>query len=275
MSRETYDAFMRRHRLIDARKAAGRNQEQIAEVVGVDRTTLGKWERGESTPQPNQRAAYAEALGVTMDELSAMLSSIPEGTGEVPEWLSTYLSMEQSATEIRAHEPQVVHGLFQDPPYVEALVSRVGISGVSDTYIQRTVEQRLHRQKRIRSGDLVVDVIQPEPALRLRVGNASIMAGQLKTMVELSELPNVTIRVTTYDAGQYEARRLGDFCIMSHAWGTPRVHIEGYGGGRFITDAEEVAFFAAAFDHAKGMALPPGESRRFIGKLSKEWSTRE
>jgi transcriptional regulator with XRE-family HTH domain len=266
---------MRRERLIDARKAAGLNQEQIAEAIGVDRTTLGKWERGESTPQPNQRLAYAEALGVTMDELSAMLSSIPQDAGEMPEWLSTYLAMEQSAIEIRAHEPRVVHGLFQDPSYVEAVVGRVGITGVSDTYLQQMVEQRLHRQKRIRSGDLVVDVIQPEPALRLRVGSPSVMAGQLNTMVELAELPNVTIRVTTFEAGQYEARRLGIFSIMSHAWGRPRVHIEGYGGGRFISDAEEVAYFAAAFEQAQGMALSPSESRKFIQKQAKEWSARQ
>lgn len=262
---------MRRKRLVDARKSAGKTQEQVAALVDVDRTTLGKWERDESTPHPHQRAPYAEALGVTMDELDAMLSSIPAGANDTPEWLSTYLGMEQSATELRAHEPRAVYGLFQTPAYVEHLVGRVGITGVSDTYLQRTVEQRLHRQKRVRDGDLVLDVIQPESALHLLVGNASVMAEQLATLAELAAFPNVTLRVTTYAAGQYEARRLGDFAVMSHPWGKPRVHIEGYGGGRFITDADEVAYFNAAFDHAARVALSPLDSRSFITELASNW----
>ncbi|WP_280428343.1 helix-turn-helix domain-containing protein [Nocardia brasiliensis] len=265
---------MRRERLIEARKATGKTQEQIADEVEVDRTTLGRWERNEGTPHPVQRPKYAEALGITMDELSAMLSSVPTVTGEVPEWLSTYLGMEQSATSIRTHEPRAIYGLLQVPSYVEALVSRVGISGVSDTYVQQAVDQRLHRQKRVRSGDLVLDVIQPEPALRLRVGTPAVMAEQLRTLAELAELPNVTVRVTTYEVGQYEARRLGGFSLMAHPWGNPRVHIESYRGGTFITDADEVGYFAAAFDHAARVALSPTESRRFVLGLADEWERR-
>lgn len=262
---------MRRERLIAARKAAGKSQERVAELVGVDRTTVGTWERGEYTPQPDQRAAYAEAIGVSLDELHAMLSSAPSVAGEVPDWLMNYLVSEQSASEMHAHEPRAVFGLLQTPAYVEALASRVADTGVSTTYLQQTVEQRLHRQKRIRDGGLVLDVIQPEPALHLVVGDAQIMAAQLDTMVELAQLPNVTIRVTTYQAGQYEARRLGAFSLMKHLWGNPRVHIESYGGGRFITDADEVNYFRNAFDHAQRIALSPQESMTFIRRLASEW----
>ncbi|MEV0356484.1 helix-turn-helix transcriptional regulator [Nocardia sp. NPDC050697] len=265
---------MRRHRLIDARKATGKTQEQIAAEVEVDRTTLGRWERNEGTPHPAQRTKYADALGITMDELSAMLSSVPTVEGEVPEWLSTYLGMEQSATTIRTHEPRAIYGLLQIPSYVEGLVSRIGVSGVSDTYVQQAVDQRLHRQKRVRSGELELDVIMPESALRLKVGTPAVMVDQLRCLAELSELPNVTVRITTYEVGQYEARRLNCFSIMTHPWGSPRVHFESYAGGRFITEADEVGYFASAFDHAAKIALTPKESRRFVLELAEEWETR-
>jgi transcriptional regulator with XRE-family HTH domain len=262
---------MRRDRLIAARKATGKSQEQIAQELKVDRTTIGTWERGEYSPQPYQRHTYALALGITMDELDAMLSSIPAGANEAPDWLVNYLASEQSATDLLAHEPRAVYGLFQAPSYVESLVGRLGITGVSDTYLQRTVEQRLHRQKRVRDGDLTLDVIQPESALHLQVGDSEIMANQLDTLAELATLDNVTVRVMRYSAGQYEARRLGDFTIMTHPWGNPRVHIEGYGGGQFITDAEEVGYFAAAFDNAARLALSPSESIKFVEQLATEW----
>ncbi|MBF6195001.1 helix-turn-helix transcriptional regulator [Nocardia sp. CDC186] len=263
---------MRRKRLIDARKASGKTQEQIAEFVGVDRTTLGKWERGESTPQPTQRERYAEAVGVSMRELDAMISGVDPGAQKMPEWLTTYLGMEQSAETLRAHEPRAIYGLVQTVGYLENLVSTVGISGVSGTYLQRTIDQRLYRQKRVRNGDMTLDLIQTESTLHLRIGNSSVMEEQLRVMAELAELPNVTIRITRFDAGQYEALRLGDFAIMTHPWGSQRVHLEGYGGGQSITDPEEVAYFSAAYEHACRVALSPSESLEFILERADRWS---
>jgi transcriptional regulator with XRE-family HTH domain len=262
---------MRRRKLADARKAAGKTQEEIAEEVRVDRTTIGKWERDESTPHPNQRPAYAEALGVTLNELNALLSSLPPDGGDAPEWVSTYLAMEQSATEMRAHEPELVYGLLQTPAYTEAVVQKVGLSGVSEAYVQQAVRQRKHRQQRVKDGGLVLDVIQAEQALRVRVGDANVMADQLTSLADLAERPNITVQVTTFDAGQHEARRLDSFLIMAHPWGNPRVWIEGYGGGRFITDAEEVSYFVDVYDQATRLALSPTESVAFIRKLAREW----
>jgi transcriptional regulator with XRE-family HTH domain len=266
---------VRRQRLIDARKRAGRNQEDVASLVGVDRTTIGKWERDESTPHPNQRPAYAEALGITLSELAAVLSSMPARDGEdTPEWLSTYLGMEQSAIELRAHEPEVVYGLLQTPRYTEEVVRKVGLSDVPDTYVREAIKQRRHRQQRVRDGSLVLDVIQAEQALRVRLGDAAVMAEQLAELVTLAKLPNVTVRVTPFEAGQHEARRLDTFVIMTHAWGNPRVWIEGYGGGQFITDADEVRYFIAALDQAAGLALTPNESMSFISDLATQWETK-
>ena len=129
----SYDAFVRRQKLVETRKRTGKSQEDVANDVGVDRTTVGKCERNESTPHPGQRPAYAEAIGVTLNELASMLMSMPTPDGEdTPEWLSTYLGMEQSATGLRAHEPEVVFGLLQTPAYTEAVIRKVGLLEVPD-----------------------------------------------------------------------------------------------------------------------------------------------
>lgn len=211
---------MRRRRLAGARKAAGKTQEAIAEDVGVDRTTIGKWERDESTPHPNQRPAYAEALGLTLSELDAMLSGMPTTGIDTPDWPWAYLGMEQSATEMRAHEPEVIYGLFQTPAYTESVVRKVGVAGVPESYVQQAIQQRKHRQQRVRDGSLMLDVIQAEQTLRVRVGDSAVMAEQLTALAELAEQPNVTVRITTFDAGQHEARRIDSFVIMSHPWAT-------------------------------------------------------
>jgi transcriptional regulator with XRE-family HTH domain len=266
---------VRRRRLVDARKRAGRNQEDVADIVGVDRTTISKWERDESTPHPNQRPAYAEALGISLTELAAMLSGAETSDGDdIPEW-SVYFGMEQSALEMRTHEPEVVYGLFQTPRYAEAVIRKVGLSAVSETYVRTIVNRREMRQRRVRDGGLVLDVIQAEQALRVRVGDAGVMAEQLDELAAMAERPNVTVRVTTFDAGQHEARRLDTFSIMTHPWGMPRVWVEGYGADRFITDAEEVQYFLGAFEQAAGLALSPAESLSYIRGLAAEWKAKQ
>ncbi|MFD4191919.1 helix-turn-helix transcriptional regulator [Amycolatopsis thermoflava] len=52
----------------------GYPQEAFATAVGVEFTTVGRWERGELTPQPWRRGRIAKALGVTLEELGALLS---------------------------------------------------------------------------------------------------------------------------------------------------------------------------------------------------------
>ena len=265
---------MRRTRLIEARKALGKTQAQVADEIGVDRTTVGEWERSDSTPRPGQRAAYADALGVTLSELAAMLSSMPVDAGEIPDWLATLLANEQSAESIRKHEPEVIDGLLQTPGYVEAIVRQVGLHGVTDDYLRQNIRQRQHRQQRVRDGSLAYDIIQAEQVLHVRLGDATVMAEQLHTMADLAELPNVTVRILTFDAGQHEIRRLDSFSIFTHPWGTPTLCIEGYGGARFITEADEVSYFAEVFDAASRVALSPTDSTTYIREIARQWETR-
>ncbi|MEV6691431.1 helix-turn-helix transcriptional regulator [Micromonospora sp. NPDC051196] len=66
----------KRHRLAQRRKTVGHTQESLAEKLGVDRTTVVRWERGESEPQPWVRPRLADALGVLPDELSGLLADV-------------------------------------------------------------------------------------------------------------------------------------------------------------------------------------------------------
>ncbi|GIH04349.1 hypothetical protein Rhe02_24160 [Rhizocola hellebori] len=53
----------------------GLSQEALAEQLGVDRTTVIRWERGQSEPQPWQRPNLAMALKVSVEELAVLLDS--------------------------------------------------------------------------------------------------------------------------------------------------------------------------------------------------------
>lgn len=51
------------------RKAAGMTQEQLAERLGVGRTTVTMWETSDTLPQTRMLIALADALGCTVEDL--------------------------------------------------------------------------------------------------------------------------------------------------------------------------------------------------------------
>jgi transcriptional regulator with XRE-family HTH domain len=56
--------------LVAARKAAGLSQERLAEQLDVDRSTVQRWEAGQSTPQPWLRPMLAAALDFSHAKLA-------------------------------------------------------------------------------------------------------------------------------------------------------------------------------------------------------------
>jgi transcriptional regulator with XRE-family HTH domain len=73
----------RRVRLAQRRKALGLTQEDLAGLLDIDRSTVVRWERGESEPLPWIRHKLATALQVTADRLEELLaiSGVPARPG--------------------------------------------------------------------------------------------------------------------------------------------------------------------------------------------------
>lgn len=79
-------ARARRDLLARRRKTCGYSQEQLAHVLNVDRTTIGRWERCETDPQAFLWPKLAAVLKVTPAELDKLLQPggvAPPGGAEV------------------------------------------------------------------------------------------------------------------------------------------------------------------------------------------------
>jgi transcriptional regulator with XRE-family HTH domain len=76
----------KRYRLVSTRRAAGFSQERLAELVGVERSTVQRWERGETRPQPWARPKLARALDISDQALSELLGepAEPESAASAP-----------------------------------------------------------------------------------------------------------------------------------------------------------------------------------------------
>lgn len=66
----------KRERLAQRRRMAGYSQEQLAEVLRVERSTVVRWERGETKPQPWLRPRLGRVLGVSGELLAELLADV-------------------------------------------------------------------------------------------------------------------------------------------------------------------------------------------------------
>ena len=73
------DGVVKRERLAQRRKALGLTQEDLAGLLGVQRSTVVRWERGGATPLPFIRPKLARALRVPPSRLAELLAGDDPG----------------------------------------------------------------------------------------------------------------------------------------------------------------------------------------------------
>ena len=64
---------VRRPFIVERRRIAGLTQEALAAAVGVQRSTVARWETGATEPMLWVRPRLAATLGLTLEELHGML----------------------------------------------------------------------------------------------------------------------------------------------------------------------------------------------------------
>ncbi len=109
---------LKRGRLAARRKVVGFSQDQLAERLRVDRSTIGRWEAGETEPQPWLRPRLARALRVSVEQLNALLGESDQAESEEAQRLDYALTHPGSADlvtvahlrhEVQQLDDQYVH----------------------------------------------------------------------------------------------------------------------------------------------------------------------
>jgi tetratricopeptide (TPR) repeat protein/transcriptional regulator with XRE-family HTH domain len=161
----------RRRNLAHRRKAVGLTQEQLAERLGVERTTVARWERGETQPLPWLRPRLAEELGVSADRIEELLaagSAMPsarDGAAAVPRQLpAAVAAFTGRATELAALDELLVSQQVTTTAIISALS---GTAGVGKTAL--AVHWAHHAASQFPDGQLYAnlrgyDPDQPMPA---------------------------------------------------------------------------------------------------------------
>ena len=110
---------LKRGQLATRRKVVGFSQDQLAERLRVDRSTVARWESGETEPQPWIRPRLARALQVSVDQLNDLLAERSHHEDETVEQLDYALTHPASTDIVTvAHLRREIQRL--DEQYVHA-----------------------------------------------------------------------------------------------------------------------------------------------------------
>jgi hypothetical protein len=258
--------------------------DDLGKAAGV---CCQRMERAEGGLKPLTVKALLMAYGVTdVGEIDAFLALSRDANKPgwwhryqdvLPSWFRTAVGLEESASLIRAYEPQVVPGLLQTPDYVRA-ISTASFPSATDEETQRRVALRLARQELLtRPGAPDYWVVLEETVLRRPVGGPVVMRAQLAHLIEAAGRPNVTIQVIPFAAGWHPAL-YGMFWIFRFPGGEPPdvVYSEGLTSSYYLNKPEDTTKYTEALlrqqREARGLSRVPSPSAAVSSRQrSRSW----
>jgi hypothetical protein len=189
----------------------------------------------------------------------------------VPDWFELYVGLEQAASLIRTYEVQFVPGLLQTESYARA-VTRLGHSRVSADEIERRVDLRMRRQELLtRPGAPTLWAVLDEAVLRRPLDGPEVMRAQVRHLVEVAGLPNVTVQVVPFRVGGHAAAG-GPFSILrfSEPQLPDLVYLEQLTSAIYLDKRDEVGDYMAVMDRLCVDAISGSDTVEWLRHLAED-----
>ncbi|WP_030171644.1 helix-turn-helix domain-containing protein [Spirillospora albida] len=189
----------------------------------------------------------------------------------LPTWFEVYLGLEEAASLLRTYELQFVPGLLQTEEYARAVV-RLGFSDASEEEVERRVQVRRTRQERFTApGAPTLWAVVDEAVVRRPLGGRDVMRRQIEHLVEMSELPNVTLQIVPFGAGGHAAAG-GPFTILRFAEPalSDVVYLEQLTSALYLDKPTDVDTYMRAMNNLCITAGRPDTTTSFLEGVLKE-----
>jgi transcriptional regulator with XRE-family HTH domain len=270
------------------RERAGFTGDEVAERLGWSGSKISRIELHRIGIKPADLRRLLDLYSVSdahREDLLA-LSRETDKTG----WLESvtanvrgdyaaFLNAEAEAQSVWNWEPQVIPGLLQTPEYARAvMLGWHQMFPVPPGDVERRVEARLVRQQVLeRDPPLMVSAVIDESVLYRRLGDVSVMRGQLERLAEVAELANVTIQILPLSGDHLIGT--GAFIYMKFA----QVHdiplhdivtVEHLAGSWYIEEEQDTYQYLKTFEALIETSLVPQDSQNLISRIAQEtWSS--
>ncbi len=185
----------------------------------------------------------------------------------LPNWFEVYMGLEGAASIIRTYELQFIPGLLQTEDYARALIP-LGFPEISEEELERRVQLRMRRQRRLLAGELRVWAVVDENALRRPIGGKAVMRAQVEHLIELSGRRNVTIQALPFNAGGHAAVS-GAFSILRFPEATlpDIVYLEQLTSALYLDKPADIDRYLQVMNRLALEAAQPGDSREMLSRV--------
>ncbi|RAY15692.1 hypothetical protein DPM19_07870 [Actinomadura craniellae] len=236
---------------------------RLGVVLDCDRSTVSRYESG-ILKLPIKHAKILDREWGTEGLFARLVHYAKSKNSE--DWFIGLTEYEAYATRIKMWEVSWVPGLLQTPDYARAALA-VGI--VDDP--EAALEKRMSRQAAVfgRPKPPYISVLLNWTVLAQPVGSAKVMREQLARLLEVGELPNVSVRVVEQGSAAHVG--LDGSCMLFTVDDRDIGYADAPHGGRLIRDLAEVHNIAVRFDRIGDMAAPVGPSRALIEKAMESY----
>ncbi|MEV0125869.1 helix-turn-helix transcriptional regulator [Streptomyces sp. NPDC050703] len=257
------------------REAAGITREAAGDAIRGSHAKISRLELGRVGCKERDVADLLTLYRVTDEKERAEFLALARGTSEpgwwhryndvLPGWFETLLGLEEAASVIRTYEVQFVPGLLQTEEYALA-VCRLGNPQASGKEIDRRVELRMQRQVLLTAPNAPrLWAVLDEACLRRPLGGADVMAAQLRHLLEMTRLPNVTVQIAPFDLGGHAAAG-GPITILRFL--EPDlpdiVYLEQLTSALYLDKRDDVDHYLAVTDQLSAQAASPRDSQAIL-----------
>ncbi|WP_433326928.1 Scr1 family TA system antitoxin-like transcriptional regulator [Spirillospora sp. CA-294931] len=238
------------------RKQQRTSQAAVGSLVGADHKTVSNWEAQRNHP-PVDALRTLDTEWKTGGLLEALHHYAK--TMQAPAKFLAVVEYESLANVIRINGVAFIPGLLQTPEYARDVFTMAGTPDV-----EGQVTQRVERQAVLTREDApYVSILLSEVALV--VVPAHLRTGQVEKLIEIADLPNVSLRLVPVDAG-LQVGLEGAFHLFSTAEREVGF-VETPARGRLVTEMDDLRRLTVAFDRTSGRALSPEATRASLQEM--------
>lgn len=249
------------------REAAHLTIDEVGEKLECSASKISRIETGHVGVTPRDVRDMLELYAIDDDQREALVQLAREARkkgwwhayNEV--FTGSFVGLESDASSLHTHQALLVPGLMQTEDYTRSVIRSIRPDNTEEE-VERRVSARVTRQK------LLTDVQPPEywavldeAVLHRVVGGTAIMRAQLLKLIELCDLPHVTLQVVPFAAGAHAGME-GPFLIL----GFPEpadpdvVYVENTTTGSYLEEPSDVYRYTLMFDHLRAAALNPSDT---------------
>jgi hypothetical protein len=264
------------------RVAAGISRSDAGWEIRSSESKISRMELGRIGLKERDVGDLLKLYGLDDDEERARLLALAAEAnnpgwwhryGDVlPSWFHAYIDLEAAAQLIRLYDLQLVPGLLQTREYTRAVV-QLGRGTVPTEEVERRITLRLKRQEVLTRPDPVrLWAVVDEAALRRPVGGVNCIIDQLDYLIEMSELPNVTLQVAPFSLGGHSVQA-GAFTILRFPEEDlpDKVYIEHLSSALYLDKPEDLDQYTAAMEALCVAAPTPSKTREILTNIRKDF----